>query len=112
MMTARQAVKTDRRLNRRFTTDLPTELRLLSEVRKLRSLTARILDLSVSGAFIKTSLPLELRDKVVFEVNLSSYRGLMLGIVRWVKDSEPQGVGIQFLKHHVLGTDGLLDLGH
>ena len=55
-------------------------------------------NISVRGVFLETSLKLEVDETIEFDMELPGGKQVMqvVGIVRWVRDENPCGVGVEF----------------
>ena len=67
-----------------------------------------ITNISRGGAFIETPVPFELGDPVTFAVQLpgDDRKRLVFGRVRWLRETEPRGIGMKF-EHHMIQKEVL-----
>ena len=61
-----------------------------------RSAEAKVRDLSLAGAFIETDVTYEVGDFVEFEIKADGQTNTVPALVRWVKEAEPRGIGVEF----------------
>jgi len=72
-----------------------------------RSMTGRVIDLSTHGLFLATKQPVPLGHQLHLEFDLPTGRVEAEGEVKRVQRSEPQGLGIRFLRLPATATKAI-----